>query len=595
MKTKAVLLLVVLFFCCSAREGFGASLMPDHTIKLWVQNGYLPQVPVLVRVELRNAAGEPDREVWDTNATLSADQPGITLSTNRVVLHNGLGSALVTFTGGGDFNLIAAIGSLLTNRPLQSLAGVAQSNVSGTLPAGSNSWSGVVRVTNDVTVPSGSTLAIQPNTLVLIDGVSSGTAANDLIVAGTILTLGTEEFPVTITCSSGTQRWGQIRHNTAQPSIYRFTSITRGGRAAPEAHTFTGPVLRPTGSKITFENCNITDHAQTSRGTGFGLPGKAMYALNSDVTFVDCLLSRCRMGPEIDGTALRCTNTYFMEMVGPDDADGIYLHTGQSMSLENCVLAYGDDDGIDTLGATVNVSNCIIRDWSNLLEDAKGISVFNGATDIRHCLIVDSTVAVAAKWSGGAATRVTITESTITGISNSVLAAFKANAPGPFIDFRITNSILRSLDAVKSDFGLTNFTIRYCNISEEWPGTGNGTNDPLFVSASTHDFRLLPYSPCIDAGNPASLLDSDGSGIDIGYFTFLPPAPTLSQPVANGIGPFEFVLNAYSNRNYVVEFSTNLLFWTGLTTNFQSGESLILQDTSAGEAPMRVYRAHLAP
>jgi hypothetical protein len=39
-----------------------------------------------------------------------------------------------------------------------------------------------VRVTNDVTVPAGATLTIQSNTLVLLDGVASGTVANDLLI-----------------------------------------------------------------------------------------------------------------------------------------------------------------------------------------------------------------------------------------------------------------------------------------------------------------------------------------------------------------------------------------------------------------------------
>ena len=72
---------------------FGA----QHSVKVLTQHGYLPGIPVLVRVELRNAAG-PERELWNADATLSADDPGVTLSTNRVLLRNGLGSALVALS-----------------------------------------------------------------------------------------------------------------------------------------------------------------------------------------------------------------------------------------------------------------------------------------------------------------------------------------------------------------------------------------------------------------------------------------------------------------------------------------------------------------
>jgi hypothetical protein len=500
-----------------------------------------------------------------------------------------LGSALISFSGTSDFTLTATVGTLQTNRLLQDLTGTPVSTIGGTLPGSTTFWSGVMRITNDIVVPAGHTLTIGSNTLVLLDPGSV-----DIFVNGSIQSLGTELAPITFTCASNNLRWGQIRFTNAAPSLFRHTSVTRGGTGPAEGHTATCPVFRPLNSKLVFESCSIADHAEVRRGAaGFGTPGKAMYAIGSNLSFDDCLLQRCRMGPEIEGTALILTNSYILDMFGPDDADGIYLHTGNSMSIDRCVIAYGDDDGIDTLGANVSVANTIIRNWSNLGEDAKGISIFSGEARIRRCLIVDSTVSIAAKTTPGDSARVSINDSTITGISNSVVAAFKSNATGPVIDIRITNCIMRCLDAVKSDFGPTNFTIRYCNISETWPGEGNDSADPLWVDAAAHDFHLRPFSPCIDAGSPLSPLDPDGSPGDKGYNIFIPPAPQLASPSKSS--PFQFDLAAYTNRNYVVEYSTNLVTWDRLQTIFQSQDNTPVQDAGSATDSLRVYRAHLAP
>jgi hypothetical protein len=571
----------------------------QHSVKVLTQHGYLPGIPVLVRVELRNAAG-PERELWNADATLSADDPGVTLSTNRLFLRNGLGSALVAIRGGTDFNLTATVGALHAMRSLVSLTNVAVTDVGGSL-AGSNVWSGIIRVTNDVTVPAGASLTLLSNTLVLFDGVTSGTTANDLLINGEIESIGTENDPITITCNSTnmTYRWGQIRHNTSQPSLYRHTSITRGGRGTGEGHTGTCPVIRSTNSRLVFQNCNLTDYAEQTRGMpGFGTPGKIAQATSSDLTFIDCLFQRARMGPEISGTALACTNTWIMDMPGPDDADGIYLHdqsVGQLVTLSGCVIADGDDDGIDTLGSDIAVEDCIIRDWDNLSEDAKGISIFNGATAVRRSLIVDSTVGIAAKWSSGAPTLVTIDHCTLTENLTNVWANRKDNAPGPFIDYRISNSVLWGGDPVLSDFGSTNFTIEYCNLSEPWPGTGNLLSDPLFVDAAVHDYHLQPYSPCIDSGNPAWPLDADGSRTDLGGFTFGPPAPVLGPELELPDGSIQFTLRAYTNRNWVVEGSTNLASWEHFGTIFVTTPTTMVTDTNAGTFPQRYFKAHLAP
>ena len=69
---------------------------------------------------------------------------------------------------------------------LTSLSGVAQTDVSGTLAGAAVSWSGVIHVTGNVTVPVGTTLTVQPGTLVLIDGNSAplSTDGKRIIVQG---------------------------------------------------------------------------------------------------------------------------------------------------------------------------------------------------------------------------------------------------------------------------------------------------------------------------------------------------------------------------------------------------------------------------
>lgn len=68
---------------------------------LTTRGSYIPKVPFLVRVDVRDSNGSYLREVWDASVTLTANRPGIRISPNVVNLRNGLGSALVTVQGGG--------------------------------------------------------------------------------------------------------------------------------------------------------------------------------------------------------------------------------------------------------------------------------------------------------------------------------------------------------------------------------------------------------------------------------------------------------------------------------------------------------------
>jgi hypothetical protein len=62
------------------------------------------------------------------------------------------------------------------------------------------------------------------------------------------------------------------------------------------------------------------------------------------------------------------------------------------------------------------------------------------------------------------------------------------------------------------------FEARYTDSQGGWPGPGNLNADPLFTDPLHNNFHLLPDSPCIDAGNPDSPLDPDGSRADMGAY-----------------------------------------------------------------------------
>jgi len=65
-----------------------------------------------------------------------------------------------------------------------------------------------------------------------------------------------------------------------------------------------------------------------------------------------------------------------------------------------------------------------------------------------------------------------------------------------------------------------NPTVTYSDVKGGWPGGGNINADPLFVDPQGGDFHLQWGSPCIDAGDPNSPPDPDGTRADMGALHF---------------------------------------------------------------------------
>jgi len=535
-------------------DGVGA--VEAKRLALATRSSYLPGVPILVRVEALDENGRIDREVWNSTATLSADRPDIVLYPNQVKLYNGLGSALVTVTGNGGFTLTARLGPLSASRTLMSLEGLPMSEVSGTLAGTSTTWSGIVHLTGDVLVPAGHTLTVEHGTLVLVDGVPSGDTGTKIVVQGTIRSLGTAEDPVTFTAFDPSRAWGEIHHDNAAPSVYQYTNITLAGHSPAGGHTNTGPMVRPEDSTITFDHVNLTNAV-----------GKVMQASGSDITFRDCHLARAIMGPEIAGTALLLERTWITEMFGPDDDDGIYVHSqlaGQRVLLQDSVIADGDDDALDTLGSDVTVEDCILRDFFD-----KGASVFGGETTLTRTLIVGNGVGVSAKEQGTGVSIVNIDHATIVGSDIGIQSHDKFGAPQARNIYYVENSIIwNHTDAVQTDYDPADIHIDYSDVGESWPGTGNLNEDPLFAAPAANDYHLLVGSPCIDAGDPASPLDPDGTRTDMGFYPFAGDIGTS----LTGTLQTDTILRAHTGPYYV---GGDLVVPIGVTLTIEPGTTLL--------------------
>jgi len=134
-----------------------------------------------------------------------------------------------------------------------------------------------------------------------------------------------------------------------------------------------------------------------------------------------------------------------------------------------------------------------------------------------------------------------------------------------------TNNISYGNSSANNSNYAGTMTMTYSCSTPLLTGTGNIANNPLFVNPIANNFTLMSNSPCIDAGNPASPLDPDGTVADMGYQYFdqnfaadimvalTPYSPPIQVP-ANG-GQFSFNIAVTNNEAVAVTFTV----WTTVT------------------------------
>ncbi len=523
-------------------------------------------------VKVANSAGLGDAVTLDQYATAAGENSTAAVTLPLGLLHSGVNtlavevhqddasSSDVTFdlqlsasisTGAADpgsFSLTASTGTLNASKTLTSLGAAAGTSVSGTLPAGITNWSGVVRVTGDLTVPTGATLVIAPGTHVLMTGTSGAgsTSGTDLIVtgSGSIQAAGTLAQPISITAADSGSRWGEINVG-GSTTTWNYCLVSRGCHSPGGGHTGTGPAFRlANGAVWTFDDGVIADlSGKTLTNTG-----------NTSMVMRRSQFARCVMGPETDGSALTIEDCNFTDMLpayresgAPDDEDCIYIHDsgGRPVNLRRSVFANAGDDGIDLLAGTLTVEDCIVR---NIFD--KGMSLLQNNVTVRRTQIIDCDFGISCKTQiGSEATTYTLNmeSCTIVGESHPTNQSDQSGGvywhnvgvhvrnkygtgPNAQLVVNAKNCIISAITPMLNDYATPGVdhpltTVSYncyqdvagANPVDPAPpsGTGTITADPLFVSAAARNFSLAAGSPAINTADPA-LTDPDGSRLDMG-------------------------------------------------------------------------------
>ncbi len=280
-------------------------------------------------------------------------------------------------------------------------------------------------------------------------------------------------------------------------------------------------------------------------------------------------------------------------------------------TLVGCVLE--DNHALTWGGAAIDstLTDCIVRrntvSFNYDPSGSKGAGTYDcdltGCTVYQNVLTVGHGQGYPPSWGGGAwggsATRTTFFENTadvgagVWGTSLEHAVVFNNAGTGVSSSMQVHNTVVFSnWSQVAASSGVS-----YSNVEGGHAGEGNIDAPPAFwapfgaPSGEGHDFHLKPGSPCIDAGDPASLLDPDGSRADIGVFPFeadwcvepvtfctaktnssgcLPAISSSGYPSLSG-GPL------VATATQVLNNKNGLLFWgpNPLATPFQGGTKCV--------------------
>lgn len=390
-------------------------------------------------------------------------------------------------------------------------------------------------ITSDYTVPANDSLIIHEGVQVIFLGHYR------FNVNGTLIAIGTRADTIFFTASDTVNGWYGMHFNTATGNCELTYCVLRYGKKL-DAYLFeSGGAIACINSTITLDNCLIEKNVAMNSGGG-------IYANNNSVLNIS-----------------KCT---FMKNSG--------LNTNNTAGGGGLVVSYCNTQITDSR-FTYNKSNY-----------GGGIQIGGGFTTIVNCEISCDTAlgnieyqiggaGAGIHFGSGGSGELELINCDITG--NKCVGVVQNTGGGIFIEAGTTlnakNCIIwgNSPDQLDySMYGPSTVSISWSDVQGGFPDSTNIQSAPLFITTSFGNYflqqqpcQLLPQSPCVDSGDPASQMiagttRTDGMQdfgiVDIGFHYPLnqffkvilsPIDPPIVIPAAGGSFSFNTTINNSSD------------------------------------------------
>ncbi len=312
--------------------------------------------------------------------------------------------------------------------------------------------------------------------------------------------------------------------------------------------------------------CSPTLTDCTFIGNSAGGPSGGMRNYHSSPTLTNCAFVGNTAGEDGGGVVNTYysspifTNCTFSQNSVGNNGGGMSNYYSSAPTLTGCTFSANSADvhggGFFAETGTPTLTGCIFI-GNTAGEDGGGLLITVASPALTNCIFSGN---AATERGGGLysfSSTPTLTNCTLSGNSAGISGGGMHNKDESYPT--LTNCILwGNLAApgaqVFHEGGTT--TAAYCCIQGGWPGTGNISDDPLFVDADgaddlfgtpDDDLQLQAGSPCIDAGgNDAPGLDDVTTDL-AGYPRIMddPDSPDTGHPGASGppivdMGAYEF-------------------------------------------------------
>ena len=317
-----------------------------------------------------------------------------------------------------------------------------------------------------------------------------------------------------------------------------------------------------------------------------------------------------------EGTEIVVTNGTYAPFTSSNKVFNIHSVNGAAVTI----IDGGGTDRCATLGTASGQTSTALTGFTLRNGNAaNGGGAYYGT--LNNCILTGNT----ATSNGGGAYQSTLRNCMFTGntagnygggsyygtLHNCTLSGNRANGNGgggseggTLVNCIIWGNASPNGGSQSNYYASVNGSITYSCTAPAHSGTGNTTQDPMFMNAETGNFRLQPESPCIDAGANAlavGTLDLVGNPrrygngtIDMGAYEFSATRYTVTfDPQGGTVSPTsKTVAQGYAYGALPIPNRTGYTFGGWFTT--ASGGSQVMSFTTVTQASAHTLYAHWA-